>query len=424
MIVKMKKSVKSLACASFGMLVLLAVFFNSAHTYATGKALLSISSGYGYRSDKVNISIILDNPKDIAGIQFTIKYDNSALSVSGDDVSKGSALSNWLFDKNVLSSKGEIKIACAGNSKLPETGSVNLCNIVFTIKADADLGKTHVSLESVYAGNGTEKLTIDSVNGMINVLSKATETVSANPSPASQTTPKPISPTNTPAATSMSTQEATSTVNPVVTALKDYKATPKVNPVKATEQPVSNLPAAGKYTDIEGHWAAQNILNLINSGIVSGYPDGTIKPDSKITRAEMITILIKALGANTVNNTGIGFKDKGDIPGWAFEYVCYAARNGIIKGYEDNTIRPDSFITRSEMAVITVNAFSLSTDGEENMNFSDIKNIPAWAEEYVSAAFRNNILKGYADNTIRPLNSITRAEAFVMLQRALDSRTS
>jgi endo-1,4-beta-xylanase len=216
---------------------------------------------------------------------------------------------------------------------------------------------------------------------------------------------------------------ATPTVNPAVASLSNQESTSAVNPAKAVEQPAVNLPATGKYTDIYGHWAAQNILHLINTGIISGYPDGTIKPDHKITRAEMITLLIKALGVNT-GNTDTEFTDKEDIPPWAFEYVCYAARNGIIKGYEDNTVRPNSLITRSEMAVITVNAFSLSTDGEKNMNFSDIKNIPVWAEEYVSAAFRSKILKGYADNTIRPLSSITRAEAFVMLQRAIESRTS
>ncbi len=421
MIRKIRKYTNSLILISVSMMVLLFLLLYYVDTFAETETMLSASSGCGYRNEKVIIRISLDNSKDIEGIQFTVKYNSSALSISQADISKGTALQDWIFDKNVLSSKGEIKIACAGSSKLQQVNPINICNMVFTIKIDADYGEIPVSLESVYAGNGSGKLQVISCNGAISVLDKPAGYVPTTSPVVPQTTSAVAGSTNP--TTSPAVAKPTNPANtPAVTALPTHAIIPSANPAETLDRPITSFPSSVKYMDLEGHWAAQSILDLLNTGIVSGYPDGSIKPDSKITRAEMITILIKALAVDTGNSTQTDFSDKKIIPGWAQKYIGYAVKNSLVKGYEDNTFRPNRYINRSEMAVLIIKAFSLETDKEKTLNFSDAKIIPAWAKEFISAAFQHKIINGYVDNSIRPLNDITRAEAFVILERALEAR--
>lgn len=413
MICQKKSAVKNLISIFICMLVLLTALPGFTNTFAADEARLSISSGSGHKNDRVSLTISLDKPKDVSGIQFTVKYDSSSLSVFEEDISKCTAIADWLFDKNVLAAKGEIKIASAGTLKLQETDSAEICNIVFTVKPDAAYGEIPVSIESLYAGNGSEKLKVNAAKGIITVLDKPDETVSPT-SPSSKITPTA---SNTP--TVSENVKSAYTPNPTVTITPSEGVIPSAKVTDTITQPISDLPATAKYIDIESHWAAENILYLVNAGIVSGYPDGTIKPDSKITRAEMVTILIKAIGFTTENKIETLFSDKKDIPVWASEYISFAAMKNLIKGYDDNTFRPDRYINRCETAVIITKAFSLRVDNEKNMFFADIQSIPSWAKEFVLAAFQNSIIKGYEDTTIRPLNDVTRAEAFVMLERAI-----
>lgn len=78
-------------------------------------------------------------------------------------------------------------------------------------------------------------------------------------------------------------------------------------------------------SDIQGHWAYADMLTLLKQGVISGYPDGTIKPDAYITRGE------------------------GD---WAYESVKALVENRTISGYEDNTLRPKARVTRAEVFVM------------------------------------------------------------------------
>lgn len=110
---------------------------------------------------RARVDIVLYRPADIAGLQFSVKYDASKLSVA--EVTKGAALNGWYFNYNTLARRGEIKIACASSTGLKLSGPVTVCSIVFD--GIAASGNASVSIHSLVAGNSDAKRVAASVKG-------------------------------------------------------------------------------------------------------------------------------------------------------------------------------------------------------------------------------------------------------------------
>jgi len=165
--------------------------------------------------------------------------------------------------------------------------------------------------------------------------------------------------------------------------------------------------------DIAGHWAKDNIEELINLRAISGYQDNSFKPNDKITRAEFVTVLVKAF--NLYSQTGQVFTDTANH--WAKDYIATAAALGIVSGYDANTFAPDDFITREEMAAMVVKASGLGIT-EIGTTFSDSGNISVWAKSYVTTAYNAWLIRGYPDNTYRPQGNASRAEAATIILKA------
>jgi hypothetical protein len=167
-------------------------------------------------------------------------------------------------------------------------------------------------------------------------------------------------------------------------------------------------------TDIAGHWAENQIKELVGLGAISGYPDGTFKPDNNITRAEFATILVKAFKLEP--QSGQVFADTAGH--WAKDTIATAAAYGIVNGYDGHTFGPNDLITREQMAAMIVNALKLKPVTEES-SFIDSGSISGWARVAVSTAVKNGLINGYPDNTIRPQGQATRAEAAAIMVNAL-----
>ncbi len=167
-------------------------------------------------------------------------------------------------------------------------------------------------------------------------------------------------------------------------------------------------------SDIQGHWAEKTIAELVASGAIAGYPDGTFKPDQGISRAEFATILVKAF--NLESRSGKVFNDTAGH--WAQDTISTAAAHGIVSGYSDTTFGPDDPITREQMAVMIVKAAKLA-EAQEGKTFADGDKVSAWAKNAVATASEKNIISGYPDNTFRPLNNATRAEAATVIIKSL-----
>ncbi|NPV44837.1 MAG: hypothetical protein HPY70_12825 [Firmicutes bacterium] len=174
--------------------------------------------------------------------------------------------------------------------------------------------------------------------------------------------------------------------------------------------------------DISGHWARDNISRLVALGCINGYPDGTFRPDTRITRAEFVKALITALGGDETQESA--FVDTGNH--WSEAYIKAALVRGIIElpDYYNNRFQPDAIITRGEMAKMVALGMgkkkSAGEMGAGDMKFKDGNGIPAKLAGYVAVATKEGIITGYPDNTFRSDGEATRAEAVAMIVRMLD----
>lgn len=169
--------------------------------------------------------------------------------------------------------------------------------------------------------------------------------------------------------------------------------------------------------DIKGHWAEAPISRWMDNGYIKGYEDGSFKPNYTITRAEFMALVNRSFGFNV--ETAISFSDV--APGnWAYTEVAKAVKAGYITGYENGSIGVSKPISRQEVAVIIARLLGFSTAATTQTSFQDAGLIATWAQGAVNAAVASNILNGYtADNSFKPTNSITRAEAVVVLDRSV-----
>lgn len=172
--------------------------------------------------------------------------------------------------------------------------------------------------------------------------------------------------------------------------------------------------------DIGGHWAEKQIKDWNEKGFIKGYSDNTFKPNNTITRAEFITL---------VNNV-FGYKDKAALSftdikrsDWYYGEIAKAIEAGYVKGYADGTIKPNNEISRQEVAMVISNIMRLdmAENSAEISKLKDNKDIQEWSKGAIGAVLDNGYMKGYTDQTFKTGNSITRAEATVALNNVTGS---
>ena len=170
------------------------------------------------------------------------------------------------------------------------------------------------------------------------------------------------------------------------------------------------------FTDMVNHWAAADVMAMNKAGIVSGVSATLFDPDRNITRAEFAAIISRAL---KLADKTADFKDVNDE--WFAPYVGACADAGIITGY-DGYFRPNDNITRQEMAVIIVNAYSYLGKAGANGgidNFSDKWAIADWAKAAVDTASSVGLISGMGDGTFAPGANATRAQAASLIYRLI-----
>ncbi|CAH1213359.1 hypothetical protein PAECIP111893_03675 [Paenibacillus plantiphilus] len=190
----------------------------------------------------------------------------------------------------------------------------------------------------------------------------------------------------------------------------------------STEQPPTDTNPTIAFRDIDGHWAEAYIKQAASIGIVAGYPDGTFKPNRTVTRTEFTVMLMNTLKLPG-EGTALTFTDTAKIGSWAQKAVAQAVQAGIISGYEDGSFRPDAEITRAEMAMMLANASRLSLEANAATGFADDRDIPAWARGAVSAVKKRGLIQGKGSNEFDPDASTTRAEAATVLMRMLEPKS-
>ena len=169
-------------------------------------------------------------------------------------------------------------------------------------------------------------------------------------------------------------------------------------------------------SDISGHWAQVKIQSWIDKGLIKGYPDGTFKPDQNVTRAEFMTLANRAFGYTTV--VPITYTDV-KAGSWYAPEVAKAKAAGYISGYPDGTMRPENPITREEVATIVARIKNLTSDANAADKYSDASKIGSWSKGQVGAVTSAKIMQGYPDGSFKPQGLMTRAEVVVASDNAL-----
>ncbi len=151
---------------------------------------------------------------------------------------------------------------------------------------------------------------------------------------------------------------------------------------------------------------------------VIGYEDGLVHPEAQITRAETATIFFRLLNEDVRSAYMTKVNSFSDVheDDWFNTAVSTMASLGMIKGYPDGTFGPNDPITRAEFAAIAARFDPSEISGVAA--FTDIAG--HWSEPEVSKAAANGWVNGYTDNSFKPDQNITRAEAMALVNRVLN----
>ena len=177
------------------------------------------------------------------------------------------------------------------------------------------------------------------------------------------------------------------------------------------------------FTDITGHWAADNILFAASRGLLSGISDTTFSPNTGMTRGMFVTALGRLAGINPDSYQTGKFTDvKADA--YYAPYVNWAAQTGIVEGVTATTFAPDTNINREQMAVIMKNyAAKLGYDLPQTLKavtFADNTQISSWAKDAVKSMQQAGILAGKNENKFDPKGTATRAEVATVLRQFVE----
>lgn len=181
------------------------------------------------------------------------------------------------------------------------------------------------------------------------------------------------------------------------------------------------------FPDIEGHWAYNFITDVQSHGIISGYEDGTFRPNNNVTNAEFLSMTLTAIN------------DKADEPQagdkWYTEIYNKADELGLINENDSrdfSAFNPNSPITREQASKIVYEALKLNENYDPNdlgivdsdnlisAKMTDVDTIKDFYLEGTKGSILAGILGGYPDETFKPQNKLTRAESTVLIQKIYD----
>jgi hypothetical protein len=170
------------------------------------------------------------------------------------------------------------------------------------------------------------------------------------------------------------------------------------------------------------NWADGPVQYLAAIGAVSGYPDGTFRPNAGVTRAQFAKMLASAMGWELLSPQTPRFSD---VPQgyWAYSYIETVAAHDVISGYPDGTFNPDAGVTRAQIAKMVSLAQAWPLGEYEAGTYSDVT-AADWFYAYAEAMHATDVISGYADGTFRPYAPATRAQVSKILSLSLYSDPS
>ena len=181
-----------------------------------------------------------------------------------------------------------------------------------------------------------------------------------------------------------------------------------------------SLTDPSNFADIQNYWAQAHIKALAIKNIVSGFPDGTFRPNEPVTRAQFAAIVAKAFPANPIRSTPTVFQDV-SRNSWSYEAIQTAAKLGFVSGYPGGLFQPNQQIPRVQVLVSLASGLNLTTGDASVLSvYQDASQIPAYAADKVAAATRQSLVVNYPTTGIlEPNRNATRAEVAAFVYQAL-----
>ncbi|KXG77466.1 S-layer homology domain-containing protein [Thermotalea metallivorans] len=172
----------------------------------------------------------------------------------------------------------------------------------------------------------------------------------------------------------------------------------------------------GKYfSDIQGHWAQEDILAVENKGWMRGVSSTLFSPNRSLTRAQAASTFVRALGLQQTENGG-SFLDVPDHH-WAKKDIETAKQYGLIQGIGNGRFAPDEPVTREQMAAMLDKIIpELNLSPWDAGRFPDVPE-NSWSYGFIMKMTQNHIFSGYPDGTFRPKEAITRAQMASLINR-------
>lgn len=197
---------------------------------------------------------------------------------------------------------------------------------------------------------------------------------------------------------------------------------------------------AANFTDISGpeySWAADAIDEMNDAGYITGYEDGTFRPDNEVTRLECIALFARAMGSKDEANTEIlemAHEEYDSLLSaysldWGDDEIVYMLYKGILTKSDLDAYlvgkEKNSPMKRYEAAIIITKALGGEKEAQGKtgivLDYTDARQIPNSAVQYVYYASEAGIMNGMGDGTFSPYSSVLRSQMAVMLQRTVDA---
>lgn len=178
--------------------------------------------------------------------------------------------------------------------------------------------------------------------------------------------------------------------------------------------------ASSNFSDIpQSHAASTQIEYLVNDGVISGFPDGTFRPDQVVTRGQFAAFIARALD---LTSSSVTFKDvtKGNS---LYKEINQAATAGIIMGYKDGNFKPDQTVSRSDMAVMLDRAMQLKGSYTKtiSLSYSDAGSIGAYAIESIKRMTAYGVMEALQSNNFKPGANGTRLGTVMSIYNMLQT---
>lgn len=183
------------------------------------------------------------------------------------------------------------------------------------------------------------------------------------------------------------------------------------------------------FSDVAIHWASACITALAARGLVSGYPNGTFRPNGALTRAEFASLMTRVFTSLPEKQAAAEFRD---VTGqyWASSAIAWVSQRGLFSGYGDGSFRPTQAISRVQAIIVLVQGLKAELGAGDTADvpqlelmaqqFSDAQTIPTWAQGTVSTALEINLLEPLPDpRPLLPNQSISRGEVAALICRAM-----